>query len=600
MDGSTPATNSTGISTANSAAVSPGDANASQPHLRAASTGTRRGKQKQQQCRYFGTKHGCRAGDSCAFVHDASKLRDSKNTQDLDSRAAQNPPSAGSSDHIETETNIHQTQEKSGALPAPPERRRYHHGPVQGSRVVQRPVPQRQTNNPRDFQIQQLRRRFSPQELLQNGVTKLSFDLIPSDPDFPFETDALKCTLNIPLIWPADGNPSLTVTNTEMARGYQLNIEKGFDALVNESSNATLLGIINALDKRLETLLSAEKAETIKLVSNQEHVGRGRQQSVAHQQSRTEPQCILQEASTRVKRPEEVFTADEIRQAQAKRETETRHLEARLKRAPLFSKSSDGTVFTIPLEARRRGELPVPLQAVQSVNLVVPSFYNLQPCSIHILGVTRDAARGTEQAFERRAKDGLESSLMEHVNYLSQNMHIMATESVTESVTEEPKRDHVPPPKWEEIEGTKANSPPEGLQVPDDRNHIRIIPRPPEWTSRDHSDEEYDSSDTSIYDSGIESAEDDVDEAVQSTSETPGPEKGILLSFPSLELHGIELLELVSLGITIKCLLCKDTMDINGLRNMAKTGHSQLRTESCKKCANGLSLGASLDYYQHC
>ncbi len=525
---------------------------------------------------------GCRAGDSCAFIHDASKLRD-KNIQHLDSGAAQILRSAGSPDHIATEPNIHQTEEKSRKLPAPPERRRYNHGPVEGSRVVQRPVPQRQANDPREFQLQQLRRRFSPHELLEDGVTKFRFDLAPSDPDFPFEIDALKCTMSVPLSWPAEGRPSIRVTNSEMARGYQLNIEKGFDALIHESPNATLLGIINLLDKRLETFLAVEKAETIKLVSNQGYAGRGPQP----QQLRTEPQPTLQGASSKDGVREEVFTTEEMREAQTKRETETRQLEARLKRAPLFSKSSNGMVYTIPLDPRRRDELPVPLQAVQSANLVVPSLYNLHPCRIHILGVSRDAARCTEQAFERRAKDRLSSNLMEHVNYLSQNMHIMATEPVEE----EPKKGHDslehPGETAEEI----ANKPIEEGSTPGDWNHIQIIPRPPEWTVRIHSESE-DSSDSSAYDSGDESAEDDVEEVTQPTSEATGPERGILLSFPFLELYGIEILELISLCITIKCLRCKDTMDLNSLRNNGKTDQSQLRTESCKKCANVFNLGA--------
>ncbi|KAI9796425.1 MAG: hypothetical protein M1835_004090 [Candelina submexicana] len=482
----------------------------------------------------------------------------------------------------ETEPNIHQVQRQSGALP-PSERHRYNHV----SRVVQRPVPQHQTNDPREFQIQQLRRRFSPQELLGDGVSKLRLELIPSDPDFPFEIDALKCIVTVPFRWPAEGKPSLTVTNSEIARGYQLNVEKGFDALVNELPNATLLSIINALDKRLETFLSVEKVETVKLVANQGHAGKDRQQSVVPQQPPMEPRRIHQKGFPDEPFSGEVFTAEQMNQARAKRETETWQLEARLKRAPCFSKSSDGTVFTIPLEPRRRGELPVPLQAVQSVNLVVPSLYNLQPCRIHILEVTRGAARWTEQAFERRAKDRLDLNLMEHVNFLSQNMHVMATELVGDEL----KGDHESLKQQDDPGESEAGKLVDGPETLDDRNHVQIIPRPPEWDSKHHSDHDSEISDSSVYDPGDESGDDDAGDVVQPVSEQPGPERGILLSFPFLELHGIETLELATLGITVKCLRCKDTMDIGGLGNKAKTDPSQLRTQSCKKCANVINLG---------
>ena len=126
----------------------------------------------------------------------------------------------------------------------------------------------------------------------------------------------------------------------------------------------------------------------------------------------------------------------------------------------------------------------------------------------------------------------------------------------------------------------------------DDRTHIIKIPRPPEWTMVDAQDAE-DSDDSFSYDSGDDTEEDlheDATEAGQHSS-TSTAERGIMMSFPFLELHGIELLELVSLAIAIKCGRCKDIMDVTNLRNNADADSSGIRSVSCKKCANSLGIG---------
>lgn len=58
------------------------------------------------------------------------------------------------------------------------------------TRVVPKPVPASQADDPRAYQIAQLHRRHSPKEsVLDDGSTSLLFKLTPSDPDFPFDLD---------------------------------------------------------------------------------------------------------------------------------------------------------------------------------------------------------------------------------------------------------------------------------------------------------------------------------------------------------------------------------------------------------------------------
>ena len=63
------------------------------------------------------------------------------------------------------------------------------------SRVVSKPIPKAQTEDPREFQLGQIRRRFSPKETRLStsnsgeDAVVLSFSMAPSDPDFPFDMD---------------------------------------------------------------------------------------------------------------------------------------------------------------------------------------------------------------------------------------------------------------------------------------------------------------------------------------------------------------------------------------------------------------------------
>lgn len=114
-----------------------------------------------------------------------------------------------------------------------------------------------------------------------NDVLYLSFSMPPSDPDFPYELDSLKFSLAIPSLYPKDikSLPSIVVLNSEIPKGFAVNIEGGFrkvslmakGALKDEEielvEGSSLLSQILTLDKYLEYFLKQEKKETIKFVS---------------------------------------------------------------------------------------------------------------------------------------------------------------------------------------------------------------------------------------------------------------------------------------------------------------------------------------------
>ncbi|KAL8960480.1 MAG: hypothetical protein Q9193_002824 [Seirophora villosa] len=460
-----------------------------------------------------------------------------------------------------------------------PPRRRYQPPPVDASRIVERPVPRFQKESPRDFQIRQLERRFpSLQKAENDSEATLSFQLVPSDPDFPFEMAGLDCVLRVPFSFPGHGKPSLAVKNKDMPRGYQINVERGLDALVQATPHATLLSLVNALDKRLEALLTVEKAETIKLMPNAPRI--------PDQPGGTDgtPIKALHEIPP-VERPKPErpqYTLEQRQAAQAKRSAETRQLEARLGRLPRFSKSSDNIVFTIPITPRSPGDLPVPLQSVRIVQLFVPLLYPLQHCRVEIPGVSREAARKAESAFGRRAEKDDGMSLMAQVNYFAQHMHSMATEP--DIAFTEPVR-AVSPPLMPEAGGTEVSN--KAATDDNDRPHIKIIPRPPEWTTGGEEETDSDSDFSDSYDSGDEMDDHGGDQSLSPRPEDASAEvaeRGISLSFPSLEMYNIELLELTSLSLSVKCTRCKTFSDVANLRSSAP------RHADCSKCAQPFSV----------
>jgi hypothetical protein len=464
--------------------------------------------------------------------------------------------------------------------------------------VVSKPIPEAQSQNPRDYQLAQLRRRFSPKETMQGRNTMLKFNLTPSDPDFPFEMTALECLVSIPPDYPKD-RPTLKVGNKDIPRGFAVNIENGFNDLAQEKQSSTLLELMKFLDKDLELLLSAPKAEIVKLVLNKDtrHMSALPTRSVEHGTSMQGTSEIKSSSTPSTKTPPrepvQTFTAAQIEEAVKKREAETRQLEARMGRLPLFKKSSDGIAYTIPIEPRRRSELPTALQSVKLVELFVPLLYPLQSVRVKLNGVDQADAKPVEKGFEKKTGEQRDVTLMGHINYLAQNMHILAKTILV------PEKKHVPPP----VEVQKAPNDDiadpsgkgkeiEGFQDPE-KSHIQYISRPLEWTVVNPEDlSDQDSDDLYSYDTEEGSFDDEdggakvEEEGNHQLSQLPGPsqEKGTAISFPFMEFYGIELLEIVNLNITVKCERCKDTTEIKGLKP------GVLKSESCKKCTTIMNI----------
>jgi uncharacterized CHY-type Zn-finger protein len=441
--------------------------------------------------------------------------------------------------------------------------------------VVTRPTSKAQTDDPREFQISQIKRRFSPEVKNEDQETSLTFQLNPSDPDFPFELNGLKCTLTVPKGFPGRGKPALKISNAEMERGYQFNVERGFETLVDQHPQKSLLGLMNELDKNLEKFLTSEKAQTVKFVANT-------QRTVDVQMPMVAPEVAVKAAS--ISQPV-IFSPSQKAEAGTKRESDIRQLEARMGRQPLFSTRADGTSFNIPLQVPKSSRLPLPLQSLKDITLLVPLLYNLEPCTVTLNSVKSHESGLVEAAFERRAKQQPEMSLMTHVNYLAQNMHLMVHET-QETPQEAPVRADVPEVAAPSAIKAAASVLPTITTIENEKPHLKFIPRPPEWAAPNKHSDEDESSD--MYESEEFSDDEDGGIAVPDDPDTSGPQTGVLVSFPFLELYGIELLKLVSVSITVKCDRCKTVADVKNIQPQ-KENSSPAKIESCRKCANAMS-----------
>ncbi|KAF2434269.1 hypothetical protein EJ08DRAFT_627787 [Tothia fuscella] len=542
---------------------------------------------RRRNCRFFVSKGGCKAGEACQFHHDPTLASDGRSHQPRQQKKKQQEKSSATLVEEASTSQVADFDSKNA--------RQYDAPPPGATRLVQRPIPQSQSDDPRTFQLGQIKRRYHPSEKESAEGVSLTLKVTPSDPDFPFDIAALDCILTVPSSYPSS-NPSLRVTNREMGRGFQINVEKGFDDIVNRAPKGTLLQYLSSLDKQLENFLAAPKAETVTLVGyvDRRHLEAGPSGTAAVApsiiQSTNKPEIQPENISPKpIRSHVPIRTPEQIAQAQKKREVDLRQLEARLGRLPLYAKSVNGLAYTIPIEPRKWADLPTSLKAVKTLKLIVPHMYNLDPCRIQLQGVDGEDVTQLEESFRVRVESNPNLSLIAHINYLSQNMHAMV--KVAEKPAQVKLPDTVPLVQAEKVTTVQKTA----ENIEDDRNHIITIPRPPEW-SVGIEDDETDSDNSYSYDSGDESD----DEAFPEDNALPqakpsGPERGIMLSLPFLELHGIELLELVSLSITIKCDRCKTTMDTSNIKNYEQIDHSGIRSESCRKCASALDIGYRMD-----
>ncbi|PNS16224.1 hypothetical protein CAC42_6331 [Sphaceloma murrayae] len=532
-----------------------------------------------KMCRYYTSASGCKAGEQCKFRHETA------GDPSRDSSA----PGGNSRPRKQVSTTQVAATETAG-------QRRYQAPIVPASRVVPRPVPVAQLEDPRDFQLGQIRRRFKPVEKEEPAGTIFNFKLVPTDPDFPYEIDSLECVLNVPHDYPTLSKAKLRITNKEMRRGFQLNVENGFDEIAAASPNATLLGLMNRLDKALADLLSRPMAETIKLYRHDGPPSNSKLPETAAETTADGKQGLVPVYTKVPIAVQPTYTAEAKAKALSKRQADIRHVVARLGKSPGFSQGSDGVSFTLPPSVFRTPSAPVSISRAPYLHLIVPEQYNLVPCRIRFGGERTEEVQNVEAAFEAKARVLQDGTLLAHINYCSINIKAMAAQTrtsadkptlITAAVSPDPP---VEPP----VSGRQLPIRPPELRD-SDKSHVKYLSQPIEW-SQPQSDSG--DSDEDSFTDDTDYTDDETGEEVEQIAPAPTTataEKGIMLSFPNLELHGIELLELQSLCLTVKCDRCKELNDYERLRNNAKGDHTGMKEGNCKKCGSSLAIGFRMD-----
>lgn len=455
--------------------------------------------------------------------------------------------------------------------------------PLTVSRPPAKPVSQKELENPREYQVTQVVRRFSPFRADLDDKTSLKFRLVPTDPDFPFELETgLHCVLHVPPGYPQDGRPSLQVQNPDMPKGFQINVEKGFDSLVEQYPDKSLLALLNELDKNLERFLSSAKATTVKFVAPM------REKAAVQETKGLDVPEAVQQRSFHSAAPR--YSLDQLKEAKIRRDAEIRQVEARLGRSENFSKAGDGIAFNVPLQIPVSAGVPASLRSLREIALIVPEVYPLEPCTVILRGVDSHEAENVEVAFEKRVVSNPQLTLMAHINYLTQNLGKLAVDTkpwqeVTNATDDEAEGTAT-------VSASNDKTSVEGVRDPN-RPHLKYIARPPEWAvSQDqNSSDETESSDYESDDDDDEENDDDKGSEIESTAggaslptiSSSNIEKGTSISFPGPNLNGIELLELTNLSITIKCERCKQQADIKDIKP-SKPDSTTHRTEICTKC----------------
>lgn len=293
----------------------------------------------------------------------------------------------------------------------------------------------------------------------------LSFVIPPSDPDFPFELDLLKFNLTIPSGYPRNPKavPSLIVLNSEIPRGFAVNIERGFKQILGLTKlkekifldeveevelklvdGKGLLSQIQTLDAYLEAFLKQEKRQTMKFVTFKSNSSSG---VLATPEATPPPPAIRKEREpTQLELPPNVNP--ESARVRAKQIDEmTSKLSGNVK---LFNKSAAQARYKVSIPILNRNKLPqlwttdndavdiflaipaaypdvspeVKITPNFSTNLLVAKKQQLQDCGKNMVQLVEEAKLGEKNLRTNVAEkiENLDFNLIELLNWISNNL----------------------------------------------------------------------------------------------------------------------------------------------------------------------------------
>ncbi|KAK7202637.1 hypothetical protein BZA70DRAFT_285633 [Myxozyma melibiosi] len=474
-------------------------------------------------------------------------------------------------------------------------------------------------STPRSKEISQVLEKF-PYSEVEGDKIHTAFK--PSDPEFPFDLDSLEFTLLIPARYPlspADDEPedldavapSIVVTNSDIPRGFALNIEHGFLDLISKPGLYTrsLVEMVVELDRRLEEFLKAQKRETIKIVNiaktttaapaqAEQKESKENKEYNAFDEWGIDPNHGSKEPTTE---PEPEFTPQQLQEAQKRREREVKQLLVRLPSAKIIRTSTEDDEpdkFAIPFEppAQLKSELPASLAGLTSFTLVVPKLYWLAPCEVEVDIADREVKDAAENGFKKHASERGEFSLFAHANFFVQNVGKLAVSGGSESTAKEDveqdgEDEYRNPPEWDILDDDEEED--------DDEYGF-------DYDSVDYSEgwEQLNTADAQLKDNGGENrVSDDDDDDEQGAQEdarkfTP-PANATALNLPGIKLLNVAVLECTLLSLVVKCTRCKTEAELRDIRPHASTANSGAHSQTCEKCSSVLAVDSFYTEFVH-
>ncbi|KAG0205348.1 hypothetical protein BGX33_007982 [Mortierella sp. NVP41] len=572
-----------------------------------------------QQCQFFLTKKGCRNGDSCRFSH-------TRNNAQLSPTGTGTPittTSPPSSPSISTQDTARTARKRV----------------VTARQPVTKPVPASLQNLDREttaaslraFEITQLQSRFSSSFAQRPTADEEVADayelkIVPSDPDFPYEIDALHVLLAVPKTYPTQPC-SVAVLNRDIPKGFATNLERGFAQAAQR--HKSLLAHLNWLDVNMEQLLQKPPAPTIRFIGHANHANNNSNnttssRTVGNNSSNTSTSSALLPPPLPVAPPslsqitspksmpstnanptsqpprqhppalpiQKTFTPAEREQASLQRQKQMNQIQARFRSS---YESISPTSVNISLESTDKDKMPVKWQGPLWIVLLVPALYPLEPCDIRLrengnnpeIEIWR--ARNVEQGFRKIAATMPQLSLFQLLNHLNQDLKdlmslpapstLLAPVQPTPSASTSTTTSHP-------SQSIFTATPSKGVHDnKDDKKGMLIYVEALQGarkgnfdTIQDHgavtsddddeeeeNDEENDSSDADDDDKGDQDREEEEED--ESTSKAgpvveSAPKRGIEIRMPELKLEHISLMYCRSLNLLVRCSRCKALVDM--------------------------------------
>lgn len=474
------------------------------------------------------------------------------------------------------------------------------------SRVVKKP----QQSNPkrlskRDQQIEQLRRAFPDLTNDEHDPTKFRLKLIPTDPDFAFDIQALDFNLYVPLTYPSqprrDGTfatpseyPMIIVLNKEIPKGFSANVDIGFKSLAEQftQQNRTLLDMINALDRDLEGFLKQEKRATIKIVKN----NKPRPSSLSNQ----EGTLNTSESSSQFNRftidsPPKLFVPPEVRK---ERQAQIDKLKHSLGQSAVWGVSSDDLedVLRISVLVKDPSELPSQMNGQLEFNLHIPKSYGIADSCFIIFPTVVDEFPSSiiENNFNKFLRTHTSWKLFSVVNYLAcrisdlkrADYELPESEAIVEAIVEATPED---------IKQPSSNVHDEEIQ--DKARKILSLLKKPKLKAveNDSSSDSQEPIEAEIINDKEESeADEEADETDDEELENifeikPIEPRGIALSSPGITLTNIDILECNIVNLIVTCDKCSTQNDLFNIVSGPYGRDSKPFASTCTKCKSILA-----------